>query len=80
MELSISPTLPFLLIIGLGKNSTRVASNIIFATIALLATKWTKKGPKLVGDITGDGTVNMVDLKVLAEQWLRIGSTYNPSP
>ena len=44
---------------------------IDFKDYALLSANWLKQGPNLAGDITGNGTVDMADLKALVFHWAK---------
>ena len=55
-----------------------------FRDFAILAGQWFQASGEPSADIAplsgGDNIMNMLDLSVLARQWLRIGSPYIPSP
>ena len=45
--------------------------NVNFADMAILANSWKMTAPSLPGDIDSNGTVNELDLKQIAENWLK---------
>jgi hypothetical protein len=55
-----------------------------FKDFAILASQWRQAPGSPSADIAplpgGDNIVNMLDLRMLVGQWLRIGSPYIPSP
>ena len=68
-----------LLIADLNQDGT-----VNFIDFVILANQWLDVPGNPSADIAplsgGDNFVNMLDLKVFVEQWLRIGSPYIPSP
>jgi hypothetical protein len=52
-----------------GEVDINSDSKIDFKDYGLWAGNWSKQGPNLNGDITGDGIVNIADLKALVFHW-----------
>ncbi|MHC4571906.1 MAG: hypothetical protein ACYS0C_07505 [Planctomycetota bacterium] len=52
-----------------GEVDINSDSKIDFKDYGLWAGNWSKQGPNLNGDITGEGIVNMADLKALVFHW-----------